>query len=106
MYFNTALGHYSMHVHHLINTHIIAEVFLGHAYNTLSESHPIYKMLAPHFEGLTATNDDLIFQIKKENGSLHTTSNFGFSGDVQLNVAAYSDWHFNKSDFLFDLKVC
>ena len=105
IYLNTADGIYCEMIHHLVNSHFVSEAFSVAAYHSFSDSHPIYSILKPHFDGLVGTNTAAFQMLISQRGAIAVVTSVGLSGGVQLVRLGYEDWHFNKTDFLLDLKV-
>ena len=105
MYVNNADGLVSQIVHHLVNSHLVSEVFVAATFSSFSTSHPVYNLLVPHFDGLVGINSEGFRLLTNKNGAITKIAGFGFAGLNQLIRASYKNWKFNNIDFIQDLKV-
>ena len=105
MYVNNADGLVSQIVHHLVNSHLVSEVFAVATYRQLSEKHPIQILLQPHFQGLIGINTVGFHLLTSPDGLITKVAGFGHTGMLQLIRLAYDEWNYDKMDFLADLKA-
>ena len=105
MYVNNADGLVSQIVHHLVNSHLVSEVFVAATFSSFPASHPVYSILVPHFDGLVGINSEGFRLLTNKNGAITKIAGFGFAGLNQLIRASYKNWKFNNTDFIQDLKV-
>jgi arachidonate 5-lipoxygenase len=103
MWFNNADAQYQESVTHLGFTHRTMEGFAVSMNRNLSISHPVYKLLAPHFLYLMAVNvaaNDLI----TEGGWIDQLMSMGRLGAFKLIRARLATWSFEDTNFPDDLK--
>eukprot|EP00921_Rhytidocystis_pertsovi_P010750 GHVQ01017314.1.p1 GENE.GHVQ01017314.1~~GHVQ01017314.1.p1 ORF type:complete len:511 (+),score=40.86 GHVQ01017314.1:389-1921(+) len=67
---NSADVAYHDAIEHLAHTHLVVESFLVATYRQLSDRHPLFKLLEPHFEGTANINNMANVALVKENGPL------------------------------------
>ncbi|XP_068198895.1 hydroperoxide isomerase ALOXE3-like [Antennarius striatus] len=70
-------------VHHLLNTHFLAEVYTVASFRCLSEIHPLYKLLFPNFRYTLPINIGGRATLFKPDGAL-STSSLGYDGILEL----------------------
>ncbi|XP_053737250.1 hydroperoxide isomerase ALOXE3-like isoform X1 [Synchiropus splendidus] len=70
-------------VHHLMNTHYMAEVYAISTLRNLPVIHPLYKLLIPHFRGTLHVNSGGRKALLGPGGPLTITS-LGFEGLIEL----------------------
>ena len=105
MYLNSADGLVSQIVHHLVNAHLVSEVFAMATFRHLVGDHPISDLLTPHFKGLVNINTVGFEKLTSPDGAITQVTGFGHSGLMQLVKLAYEDWNYEKMSFLGDLEV-
>ncbi|KAH9509992.1 hypothetical protein Btru_044797 [Bulinus truncatus] len=92
MWFNNADGAYHQAVTHLGLTHLLMESFSLATQRNLSHSHPVYKILAPHFLNIIAINSLAVTELVSDGGWVDRTMNYGNKGMYALVVKAYKEW--------------
>lgn len=105
IYLNSADGLTSQIVHHLVNTHLVSEVFAVAAFRNMLPGHPVHDLLMPHFQGLVGVNTKGFDLLTSPNGTITRVAGFGHSGLLELIRSAYADWKFDKMNFTLDLQV-
>ncbi|KAH9509995.1 Arachidonate 12-lipoxygenase, 12R-type [Bulinus truncatus] len=92
MWFNNADCAYHQALTHLGFTHLLMESFSLATQRNLSHSHPVYKILEPHFLYIMAINSLAVTQLVNDGGWVDMTMNYGNKGMYALIVKAYKDW--------------
>lgn len=95
MWFNNADSGYHQAITHLGFTHVIMEGVAATTNAYLSQSHPIFKLLAPHFLYLMAINTRALEKLISPDGWINNTMNEGVAGLLELVKRAFSDWKLN-----------
>merc|ERR1712154_287213 len=102
MGYNNADGAYHQAITHLGKTHFLMDGVYAAVSRHLSPSHPIYKLLKPHFHYTLAINnlaDDLI-----DGGVTDGFMSYGISGLLETIHRAFTDLGLNTiGDFGDDL---
>ncbi|KAL8617085.1 hypothetical protein ACOMHN_014256 [Nucella lapillus] len=100
MWYNNADAAYHQSLTHLGFTHLLMEGFthllmegvVVSTHRQLSQSHPIFKLLAPHFLFLIAINSRGLELLVSENGWVDKTMNFGIKGMFELIQRGINSW--------------
>lgn len=94
-YFN--LGDAAVHesVSHLGFTHLIGEIICIAAHRSLSPSHPIFRLLAPHFLYLLAINYKGITPLLATGEFTYINMTIGAVGMANVIKRSYSTWRFD-----------
>lgn len=92
MWYNSADAAYHQSLTHLGFTHLLMEGVVVATHRQLSQSHPIFKLLAPHFLYLIAINSRGLELLVSENGWVDKTMNFGIKGMFELIRRGIEMW--------------
>ncbi|KAH9509993.1 hypothetical protein Btru_044798 [Bulinus truncatus] len=92
MWYNNADSAYHQALTHLGFTHLLMESFSLATQRNLSHSHPVYKILAPHFLYIMAINSLAVSELVSDGGWVDRTMNYGNKGMYALVVKKYTDW--------------
>lgn len=92
MWYNNADAAYHQSLTHLGFTHLFMEGVVVATHRQLSQSHPIFKLLAPHFLFLIAINSRGLELLVSENGWVDKTMNFGIKGMFELIKRGLNMW--------------
>ncbi|XP_052807908.1 polyunsaturated fatty acid 5-lipoxygenase-like [Mya arenaria] len=84
MWFNCADAQVHQWIAHLGFTNIIMEGFVIATHRHLSQSHPIFKLLAPHFLYLIDINHCAVWKLMNPGGHIDNTFSVGKDGGAQL----------------------
>ncbi|GFR73230.1 allene oxide synthase-lipoxygenase protein [Elysia marginata] len=86
MWYNNADAAYHQALTHLGLTHLLMEGVTVATHRNLSQSHPIFKLLAPHFLYLIAINSRGLELLISDGGWVDKTMNFGNKGLFALII--------------------
>lgn len=92
IYFNNADASYHQSCTHLGFTHLLMEGVVVCTHRNLSPSHPLYKLLAPHFLFLLAINRRGLYKLISPGGWVDKTMTVGCKGMFELIVKGLSQW--------------
>ncbi|XP_060566731.1 allene oxide synthase-lipoxygenase protein-like, partial [Ruditapes philippinarum] len=92
MWFNIADANYHQSVTHLGFTHLKMEGVVICTHRQIHYSHPVYKLLMPHFLYLIAINYDGIPKLLGDNGFVTKVLNLGNDGMVELIKRKNKEW--------------
>lgn len=92
MWYNNSDAAYHQALSHLGFTHLLMEGVVVATHRQLSQSHPIFKLLAPHFLYLIAINSRGLELLVCENGWVDKTMNFGMKGMFELIKRGINAW--------------
>ncbi|XP_045181550.2 polyunsaturated fatty acid 5-lipoxygenase-like [Mercenaria mercenaria] len=106
MWFNVADANYHQSVTHLGFTHLKMEGIVVCTHRQIHKSHPIYKLLMPHFLYLLAINHVGIPQLLDQNGYVDKVLTLGSDGMKELIKHKNMNWRMDvDGDLLSDLKT-
>ncbi|XP_052793619.1 allene oxide synthase-lipoxygenase protein-like isoform X2 [Mya arenaria] len=92
MWFNNADANVHQSLTHLGYTHLLMEGITVVTHRNLSQSHPIFKLLAPHFLYLIAINTRGLELLVSPNGWVDKTMNVGIAGMFELIRRGLNKW--------------
>ncbi|WAR22080.1 LOX5-like protein [Mya arenaria] len=95
IWFNNADAQVHQSIFHLGYTHLIMEGFAVAAHRHLSTSHPIFKLLAPHFIYLMAINKGGMSLLLAEGKALDKVMSSGAAGGKYLIARYKTKWRLN-----------
>ncbi|XP_022087867.1 arachidonate 5-lipoxygenase-like isoform X2 [Acanthaster planci] len=106
MWFNSADASYHQSCTHLGLTHLAMECVAVTMHRTLSPSHPLFRLLAPHFLFLMAINSRGLALLMSVDGWVDKTMNIGRDGMYELIGRAFKRWRLNvEGTIINDLKA-
>ncbi|XP_045181547.2 polyunsaturated fatty acid 5-lipoxygenase-like [Mercenaria mercenaria] len=106
MWFNLADANYHQSISHVGFTHLKMEGIVVCTHRQIHRSHPVYKLLMPHFLYLLAINHMSIPQLLERNGFIDKVLNIGSDGMKDLIKHKNMNWRMDiDGDLLSDLKT-
>jgi len=91
-WFGVADSNYHEPVTHLLQTHLVAGDFVTCFHHYISPSHPLYKLMLPHFIYLLSINTDGMPVLIAENGAFNKILIFGLENCYDLMIKKYSQF--------------
>ncbi|KAK3594458.1 hypothetical protein CHS0354_024901 [Potamilus streckersoni] len=95
MWYNNSDAAYHQSLTHLGFTHLLMEGVVVITHRNLSQSHPLFKLLAPHFLYLIAINTRGLELLVSPNGWVDKTMNIGIMGMFELISRGINSWRMN-----------
>lgn len=92
IWFNNADAQYHQAVTHLGYTHLVMEGIVIITHRNLSQSHPLFKLLAPHFLYLIAINTRAVNKLASRGGILDQTFSIETRGIFELIKRRRPSW--------------
>lgn len=92
MYYNNADATHHQSLTHLGFTHLMMEGVVICTHRNLSPSHPLFRLMAPHFLFLLAINTRGIDKLVSPGGWVDKTMTVGRVGTFELLVKGYKKW--------------
>eukprot|EP00057_Strongylocentrotus_purpuratus_P008934 XP_011663408.1 PREDICTED: arachidonate 5-lipoxygenase [Strongylocentrotus purpuratus] len=92
MYFNNADSAVHESASHLGFTHVVGEAIVVATHQCLSPSHPVFRLLAPHFLYLIAINNRAIGQLVSPGGYVDKTMVIGRTGMFEIIKRTWCNW--------------
>ncbi|ESP02739.1 hypothetical protein LOTGIDRAFT_171808 [Lottia gigantea] len=102
MWFNNADSTYHQALAHLGYTHLLMEGVTVATHRNLSGSHPLFKLLAPHFLYIIAINARGIVKLLAPGGWVDAVMNCGSRGVFDLIKKGIDKWRLDKEGCLPD----
>ncbi|XP_071945326.1 polyunsaturated fatty acid 5-lipoxygenase-like [Antedon mediterranea] len=92
MWFNNADASYHQSAKHLGMTHLIVESMAAATHSCLSPSHPLYRLMAPHFLYLFAINKLGLEELINKGGFVDRTMSIGRLGMFEIIRRRFKTW--------------
>ncbi|XP_077984766.1 polyunsaturated fatty acid 5-lipoxygenase-like [Glandiceps talaboti] len=92
LFFNNAESQFHESVSHLLYTHLTMESFALCAHRQLSPSHPIFRLMAAHFEFLLHINSTGLQILMDPGGWFDEFATMGRVGSIELKRRMWKDW--------------
>ncbi|OWF44208.1 allene oxide synthase-lipoxygenase protein-like isoform X2 [Mizuhopecten yessoensis] len=96
MWFNNADASYHQSLTHLGFTHLLMEGVVVVTHRNISQSHPLFKLLAPHYLYLIAINTRGLELLVSEGGWVDKTMNIGIKGMFELIRRGINEWRMDQ----------
>ncbi|XP_054767861.2 allene oxide synthase-lipoxygenase protein-like [Lytechinus pictus] len=100
MWFNNADASFHQSTTHLAYTHLIIESVAVATHRCLSQSHPMFRLLAPHFIFLIAINTRALAKLVSEGGWVDKCMAIGRVGMFEIIRRSWSRWSLQKQGSL------
>ena len=92
MFYNNADCAHHQACSHLGFTHFLCESICVSVHQSLSPSHPVFRLLAPHFLYLIAINDLAVTRLLAEDGWVDRTMTMGTCGLLEIVQRMWKSW--------------
>ncbi|XP_071487669.1 polyunsaturated fatty acid 5-lipoxygenase-like [Diadema antillarum] len=100
MWFNLADASYHQSVLNIGMCHFLMETVAVATHRCLSPSHPLYRLLAPHFRFLLGINHRAYEPMLAEDGWIQETLTVGTEGTIELIRRAWKTWDISRQGHL------
>jgi len=100
MYYNNADASYHQSCTHLGFTHLVMETICVNTHRQLSPSHPVFRLLAPHFLYLLAINSLALAKLVSPGGWIDRTMTSGASGLFEIVAECWKQWRMDVDGWL------
>ncbi|XP_013400520.1 allene oxide synthase-lipoxygenase protein [Lingula anatina] len=100
MWYNNADATYHQSVSHLGFTHLLIEGFALASHRNLSTSHPVFRLLGPHFLDVMAINKLAVNFLVEPGGWVDKTMSCGRDGMLQLIWKEFANWRLDVNGTL------
>lgn len=97
-------SHYHESISHLLNTHLVSEVFALATHRNLHPDHPLHQLLLPHFEHTLAINEQARKNLLAPHGEIARCMAATHTGNVNLVRMTWSSWQFPDHALARDLQ--
>ncbi|CAL4074154.1 unnamed protein product [Meganyctiphanes norvegica] len=96
MFYNNAEAQHHQAMTHLGYTHLLMEGVVVCTHRNLSPSHPLFKLMAPHFLFLLAINSRGLEKLVSEGGWVDCCMTQGLCGILDLMKRGFDQWTYTK----------
>jgi hypothetical protein len=96
-------SHYHEAVYHLLETHLVVEVFALATQRQLHADHPLHQLLATHFENTLAINEQARKNLLADHGEISKCMAARHTGAVELARIVWSTWTLEEHTLDADL---
>ncbi len=97
-------SHYHESISHLLETHLVSEIFAVTTHRQLHPDHPLSQLLMPHFEHTLAINEQARKNLLAPHGEIARCMAAKHSGNVNLVRLVWSSWKFHEHNLMADLR--
>lgn len=91
-------------VHHLLNTHLVSEIFAVASARQLHPNHPLSQLLTPHFQFTLAINDQARGNLLTVGGPIDRAVGIGIGGVLATVAQRWAEWDFWEESPMRDLE--
>lgn len=96
-------SHYHESIAHLLETHLVSEIFAMATHRNLHPDHPLNQLLLPHFEHTLAINEQARKNLLAEHGEIARCMAAKHTGNVNLVRMMWSSWTYPERTLKADL---
>ena len=97
-------SHYHEAIFHLLETHLVCEVFALSTHRNLHPDHPLHQLLMPHFEHTLAINEQARKNLLADHGEIARCMAAQHTGNINLLRMVWPSWDYRKHQLDTDLQ--
>lgn len=97
-------SHYHESISHLLETHLVSEIFALATHRNLHPDHPLNQLLLPHFEHTLAINEQARKNLLAEHGEIAKCMAAKHTGNINLVRMTWSSWNYQDHTLHADLQ--
>jgi arachidonate 5-lipoxygenase len=97
-------SHYHESISHLLETHLVSEIFALATHRNLHPDHPLSQLLLPHFEHTLAINEQARKNLLARHGEIARCMAAKHTGNINLVRMMWSSWTYQQHTLQADLK--
>lgn len=97
-------SHYHEAIYHLLETHLVCEVFALSAHRNLHPNHPLFQLLMPHFEHTLAINEQARKNLLADHGEIARCMAARHTGNINLLRMVWPSWDLREHQLETDLR--
>jgi len=97
-------SHYHESISHLLETHLVSEIFALSTHRNLHPDHPLSQLLMPHFEHTLAINEQARKNLLASHGEIARCMAAKHTGNVNLVRMMWSSWNYQDHSLHSDLR--
>lgn len=96
-------SHYHEAIYHLLETHLVCEVFALSTHRNLHPDHPLHQLLMPHFEHTLAINEQARKNLLAKHGEIARCMAAQHTGNINLLRMVWPTWQYQDHVLSSDL---
>jgi arachidonate 5-lipoxygenase len=97
-------SHYHESISHLLETHLVSEVFALATLRNLHPDHPLNQLMLPHFEHTLAINEQARKNLLAEHGEIAKSMAAKHTGNINLVRMTWASWKYQDHSLDTDLE--
>lgn len=97
-------SHYHESISHLLETHLVSEVFALATLRNLHPDHPLNQLLLPHFEHTLAINEQARKNLLADHGEIARSMAARHTGNINLVRMTWASWRYEDRSLDADLE--
>jgi len=97
-------SHYHESISHLLETHLVSEIFALSTHRNLHPDHPLHQLLLPHFEHTLAINEQARKNLLADHGEIARCMAAQHTGNINLVRMTWASWNYKEHSLHADLQ--
>lgn len=97
-------SHYHESISHLLETHLVSEVFALATLRNLHPDHPLNQLMLPHFEHTLAINEQARKNLLADHGEIAKSMAAKHTGNINLVRMTWASWKYQDHSLNADLE--
>lgn len=97
-------SHYHESISHLLETHLVSEVFALSTHRNLHPDHPLHQLMMPHFEHTLAINEQARKNLLADHGEIARCMAAKHTGNINLVRMIWKSWQYQERGLHADLE--
>jgi Lipoxygenase len=97
-------SHYHESISHLLETHLVSEIFALATHRNLHPDHPLHQLLLPHFEHTMAINEQARKNLLAKHGEIAKCMAAKHTGNINLVRMTWSSWNYGEHSLYADIE--